>query len=680
MPDRSGYIGRAPGDSSIVLAKQYFQPTGAGKTFTFTAGYEPGLIDVYRNGVKLINVLDYAATDGKDVVLETPVGVGSTVQVVAYKGFNLTQINSSTGDFTVGSNLYVQSGFGSFAQGITANQINVSGIGTIGIGSFTDINVSGGATVSGTLVANSFSGDGSALTGLANTAYIVSVATTTGDLKVGAAVTIGGAVNIDATTDSTSTSTGALIVDGGVGIAKNVYIGAGLSVAGTLTYEDVTNVDSVGMVTAKSGVNVSGGELNVGLGFSVGNAGVVTAQNVTISAGTIDLKNSGSVSNIKLYCESSNSHYTQIQSAAHGEYSGNVTITLPTTTDTLIGKTTTDTLTNKTLTSPTINTLSGDTASFSSNLTVGSGITFGSAGVATFSGTSDIHLHDSVRLLLGTGSDLRITHDGSHGYIQENTGDLRLDGDTIQLRSSGGENYLRGNANGAVDIYYDASKKFETTTTGVSIAGTTISSGGDFITYDNGHVKLGQNSDLDLFHNGTDSFIRSAVNNLNINAGNSAQNVYINLNENVAGVTSERAASFNKNGSVDLYYDNSKKFETTSYGVSVGGSMRDDKGDLRQIPANVQTSAYTLVASDSGKLIDKSGSGAVTIPNNIFGLGDTISILNNSGSDLTITASISTLYNVADAATGNRTLAGRGLATIYFTGGTSAYISGGGLS
>ena len=152
--NRSGYIGRAPGDSSIVLAKQYFQPTGAGKTFTFTAGYDPGLIDVYRNGVKLVNVLDYAATDGSTIILDTPVGVGSTVQVVAYKGSNLAEVNSSGADFNVGTNLYVQSGFGSFSQGIPANQIDVSGIGTIGIGSFVDIRVSGGATFDGTTTTN----------------------------------------------------------------------------------------------------------------------------------------------------------------------------------------------------------------------------------------------------------------------------------------------------------------------------------------------------------------------------------------------------------------------------------------------------------------------------------------------------------------------------------------------
>jgi len=50
-----------------------------------------------------------------------------------------------------------------------------------------------------------------------------------------------------------------------------------LSIAGTLSYEDVTNVDSTGIITAKSGVVVSGGDLKVGSAFTVGQAGVVTA-------------------------------------------------------------------------------------------------------------------------------------------------------------------------------------------------------------------------------------------------------------------------------------------------------------------------------------------------------------------------------------------------------------------
>ena len=50
-----------------------------------------------------------------------------------------------------------------------------------------------------------------------------------------------------------------------------------VSIAGTLTYEDVTNVDSTGIITAKSGVVVSGGDLKVGSAFTVGQSGVVTA-------------------------------------------------------------------------------------------------------------------------------------------------------------------------------------------------------------------------------------------------------------------------------------------------------------------------------------------------------------------------------------------------------------------
>ena len=50
-----------------------------------------------------------------------------------------------------------------------------------------------------------------------------------------------------------------------------------VSIAGTLTYEDVTNVDSTGIITAKRGVVVSGGDLKVGSAFTVGQAGVVTA-------------------------------------------------------------------------------------------------------------------------------------------------------------------------------------------------------------------------------------------------------------------------------------------------------------------------------------------------------------------------------------------------------------------
>jgi len=73
--------------------------------------------------------------------------------------------------------------------------------------------------------------------------------------------------------------------------------------------------------------------------------------------------------------------------------------------------------------------------------------------------------------------------------------------------------------------------------------------------------------------------------------------------------------------------------------------------------------------------------GGVTVNNNVMSAGDAVTIINASGSDQTITqGSGVTIYNAADASTGNRTLAGRGMATLWFTDATQAYISGAGLS
>ena len=128
---------------------------------------------------------------------------------------------------------------------------------------------------------------------------------------------------------------------------------------------------SVGGLTDLSGDSTPqlGGDLDVNgqdiVSTSNGNitltpngSGVVRvdgSNGIDMQSGAISIKNSGAQSYVRFYCESSNAHYAQLQAPAHADFAGNTTLTLPATTDTIVGRATTDTLTNKTLTSPKIN-------------------------------------------------------------------------------------------------------------------------------------------------------------------------------------------------------------------------------------------------------------------------------------------------------------------------------------
>ena len=81
-----------------------------------------------------------------------------------------------------------------------------------------------------------------------------------GQFNVGTAIKAGVAGVITATEFSGTTGT----------FSGNVSVG------GTLTYEDVTNIDSVGIVTARAGINMSGGQFLVGTGVTIGVAGIAT--------------------------------------------------------------------------------------------------------------------------------------------------------------------------------------------------------------------------------------------------------------------------------------------------------------------------------------------------------------------------------------------------------------------
>ena len=111
--------------------------------------------------------------------------------------------------------------------------------------------------------------------------------------------------------------------------------------------------------------------------------------------------------------------------------------------------------------------------------------------------------------------------------------------------------------------------------------------------------------------------------------------------------------------------------------VATGATIDGVVIGYRNIPRS--TTSSTATTGDVGKCIAVTA--GITIPNSTFAAGDAVSIYNNSGSSVTITqASGLTMYLAGTATTGNRTLAQRGIATIWFNSATECVISGGGLT
>jgi len=289
--------------------------------------------------------------------------------------------------------------------------------------------------------------------------------------------------------------------------------------------------------------------------------------------------------------------------------------------------------------------------------------------VLELTGDGKVHVNDNIKFECGTGDDLQIYHDGSNSYLNHNGGgDLWIQAqgadenlwlrakDDVYIQTNDNENAAKFLKNGAVELYYDNSKTLETINGGATVTG-----------------QLYVTAELNLI-NGTTNQSRY------IDTGLGDGNTLFIRGCSGGDANHETLAQFTRNGACTLFHDASARIATTAAGVTVTGAVSDSKGDLRKIPSQPESSAHTPSTAHVGYVIYIS-SGGVTFNNNTFNAGDVITVVNNSGSDQTITqGSGLTIYNAADAATGNRTLAGRGMATIWFAGASTAYISGAGLS
>ena len=586
------------------------------------------------------------------------------------------------------------------ATGVTTNATNTQLVVT-GVSTYAGaIDANGGANIAGGLVANS-----AQVSDL--TSGRVTYAGGSGELQDSGNLTFNGSELTAASATVSDLTDNRVVIAGTSGALEDssnltfdgstLTVNGDMNVQGELTYQEVTEIDSVGFVTARKGLRVTNGGVIVTAGLSTFSDDVKLAganYNITFDRSADDIifdDNAKAIfgtssDGLEIYHNGSNSYLVdsgtgdliinantiRLKNAANSEhlaifdqnnyvslyYDDTKRIETTSVGVNVVGNVDCDSLNNAGIS------------------TFGNDVEFsGASANITFDKSADSLLfQDNAYAKFGAGNDLQIHHSGSHTFIQEaGTGSLYLDTSALRVRNYANSNTMaQFIGDGEVELYHNNSKKFVTESSGVGINGKLTFEGDG----NSNGIELGADADLILYHDGSNGYFDNETGDFYIrNAGSNPNQIYIQ------GKGGENGIIVNGDGAIELYHDNSVKLATTSSGISVTGAIVDSThGNVRDIPATTKTSGYTLVAGDFGKVVYIS-TGGVTIPNSVMSGGNVVTIINNSGSDQTITqASGLTLYNTADASTGNRTLAGRGMCTIWFQGGSTAYISGAGLS
>ena len=181
-------------------------------------------------------------------------------------------------------------------------------------------------------------------------------------------------------------------------------------------------------------------------------------------------------------------------------------------------------------------------------------------------GGTGLDLNDNIKVRLGNSQDLQLYHDGSHSYIDDaGTGNLRLRSGTLEItNAAGSKTSAVFNSGSSQDLYFNNTKRFETLNDGIRVSGHIYAN-------DNQYLKLGTSQDLKIYHDGSNSLVNAdGTGNLIIQGAN---DIILRPADGEVGI------DINANGAVDLYYDNSKKFETTSTGFDAGELEFKDTSD-----------------------------------------------------------------------------------------------------
>lgn len=149
---------------------------------------------------------------------------------------------------------------------------------------------------------------------------------------------------------------------------------------------------------------------------------------------------------------------------------------------------------------------------------------------------------------------------------------VETDGTDISLKA-GSDNMLVGAKDGAVTLYYDNAAKLATTATGVDVTGVITTDGmttsANINFGDNDKALFGAGDDLQVYHDGSDSYVKDA--------GTGRLVIETNGTDVSLKSGSDNMLVATKDGSVELYHNGVKQLETTANGVQLTGATTETK-------------------------------------------------------------------------------------------------------
>ena len=331
---------------------------------------------------------------------------------------------------------------------------------------------------------------------------------------------------------------------------RNVTIG------GTLTYEDVTNIDSVGLVTARNGIEI-GARPGVAASISVdGNMIVSGVTTFTPGGSEIVRINSGGLlvyNDVSFFGASTHAYWDS--SANQFALNDNTKLSVGNSSDLSIYHDGTKSIINESGTGwLEINTNNLRVQNAAANETLLYATENGrvqlmhdnskkletSSNGVTVTGTvtaDGLVLSDNDEIQFGNSTDFRIYHDSNNSYIRDvGTGSLSISGSQVSFDSSNLAEYMvRAIEDGAVELYHNGVKKLETTSSGVTITGNILAAGTNAdikieAVGSGGHVKFRTTGSDRWYVEGTNGdFLPQADNTYDIgNSSYRVANIYTN--------------------------------------------------------------------------------------------------------------------------------------------------------